>query len=91
MSKLLNIDEMLDCAREAKMPGAEEFIKQVEAMATNLGQQLASHLGVKSGDAHFEGVAFAGTCVGFYQKTEGQKCPEPLTNYDETEWGEEPE
>lgn len=86
MSKLLTIDEMLDCAREAKMPGIELTIANFEHLATVLARELAAHLGVEAGDAHFEGVAFAGTCAGFFPKAPGQPCPAPLDQYDPTEW-----
>lgn len=86
MAKQLNIDEMLDAARLAKMPGAEKFVAAVEGLANDLAQELAEHLGVDCGAATFEGVAFAGTCAPFYAKTPDQVCPEALRDFDATEW-----
>ena len=91
MAKQLTIDEMMECAKDAGMPGADAFIRGFENMATALAQSLAHHLHVTCGDASFQGTALAGTCAPFMPRKPGQPCPEPLAQYDESEWDDNEE
>lgn len=86
MSKLLNLDEMLECAERLNLPQSAKWKADLEQLGTTMAAAIADKLGVKAGDAHSEGPAFAGTCAGFFPATKGQECPSPLDEYDATEW-----
>jgi hypothetical protein len=86
MSKLLNVDEMLEAATLSNMPGAADLVALVEDFATELAARLGDHLGVDVGDAHHEPMAFGGTCAAFYAKHGNHVCPEALRDLDASEW-----
>lgn len=93
MTKLLKLEELIDCARDTKDPAlmvaADCFAAMLEAIGTELARKIADHLGVKHGPAKCEESAFAGTCAPFYAVEIGQPCPEPLRAYDDAEWSTE--
>ena len=92
MTKLLNLDEMLDCAREIGLPEADVWAGQLEAIGSTMAACIADKLGVIAGDASAEGVAFAGTCAPFNPAFDDQPCPEALEMFDpEGDWGSEGE
>lgn len=87
MTKLLNLDEMLDCAKEIGLPDADMWAGQLEAIGSTMAAGIADKLGVIAGDATAEGVAFAGTCAPFNPAFEGQPCPDDLDRFDpEGDW-----
>lgn len=90
MSKILTIDNMLDAAREDKVPGYESFKQQFEALAQELGEALAKHYGIRvTSDAEFQGTEFGGLCVHFGPAFDGQPCPDMIDFGDEGgDWGE---
>lgn len=90
MTKLLSLDEMLDCAREMGLPEAALWAGQLESIGSTMAAGIADKLGVVSSDATAEGVAFAGTCARFSPAYEGQPCPEALEPFDpDADWGPE--
>lgn len=92
MTKLLNLDEMLDCAKEIGLPDADMWAGQLEAIGSTMAAAIADKLGVIAGDASPEGVAFAGTCAPFNPAFEGQPCPDALDQFDPGgDWGSEGE
>lgn len=86
MTKLLNLDELLECAERLKLPQAAQWKAYLERLGSTMAAHIAGNLGVASGDAHSEGPAFAGTCAAFFPAVKGQPCPSPLDEYDSTEW-----
>jgi hypothetical protein len=88
MTKLLNLDEMLDCAKEIGLPQADAWAGELETIGSTMAAAIADKLGVVAGDATAEGVAFAGTCAPFNPAFEGQPCPDALDQFDpEGDWG----
>jgi hypothetical protein len=86
MTKLLTADEMLDVLLHIKHPKFNLLKAKMEQLADEIGELIAVSLDVDCGPASFEGSAFAGTCVPFLAKRVGQPCPEPLLQFDQTEW-----
>lgn len=91
MTKILSLDEMLECANLAKMPGAAEAIRTAELLATDLAERLARHFDITCGAASFQGVDLGGTAAPFMPKESGQACPAFLADYDPTEWSVRPQ
>lgn len=86
MTKLLTVDEMLDCAHLLSLPERERFKRAIEEIGTELAQLLAQRLDVKTGDANNEESALGGTCAPFMPSHNGQLCPYPLDLFDRDEW-----
>ncbi len=87
MTKLLNLDEMLDCAKEIGLADADTWAGQLEAIGSTMAAAIADKLGVIAGDAAAEGVAFAGTCAPFNPAFKEQLCPDALDQFDpEGDW-----
>lgn len=86
MTKLLTVDEMLDCARLLDLPERERFQKAIEELGTELAQIIAQRLDVKTGNANNEESAFGGTCAPFMPSRKCQPCPYPLNLFDRDEW-----
>ncbi len=74
MAKILNVDDMLVAATESEMPGASDFVRIVETIATGLAHSLANHLGVGTNFADFQ-PGFGGTCAPFFSIKPDQVCP----------------
>lgn len=88
MSYQLKIDEMLDALCNSDHPQAAQFTQLVEATADVLASAICQQLDIECEPATFQGAAFAGTCVPFRPKHEGQELPPELEGYDtEEEWG----
>jgi len=85
MTKLLTTDECLDVLAKIAPDYAMRAARLHETFTTMLAARIASTLNVVCGEAHQEGVDFAGCCVPFYAAFEGQTCPAELENYDPTE------
>ena len=88
MTKQINTDELLDILTEIDPDGVQQWQTQIEAITSQMAERVALLLNVQCGSASFEGTGFAGTCVPFWGRP-GQACPEPLKDYDETEWTDE--
>lgn len=92
MTKLLNLDEMLECAKGIGLPDADMWAGQLESIGSTMAAAIADKLGVIAGDASAEGLAFAGTCAPFNPAFERQPCPDALDQFDpEGDWGAEGE
>lgn len=87
MSKILDVNNMLDAASDSKMPDLESHINALEYAATNLAHALAKHLRVRlKEDATYQ-QGFAGLCASFGPAKKNQKCPPVLDEHDEGgEW-----
>lgn len=83
MSLQLNLDELLETLSEIESPEFQEIKEQVEAAANRASAIIANHFDCNCGEASFEGIAFAGTCVLFRPKYAGQDCPKGLSQYDD--------
>lgn len=82
--KILNVDDMLEAARDSNLPNYEEHVMKLEAAATALGLNLARHLKIKMrNSARWNGKGFAGLCVAFEPIRKNQKCPEVIHDNDE--------
>ena len=66
MPKIVTIDEMLEIMHQGRDPRADEFRIEVELLADKLAERLVlRYPTLVAGEATFEGLAFAGTCVPF--------------------------
>lgn len=89
MAYQLKLDEMLDALCNSGHPQALQFTQLVEATADILSSALCQQLDIECEAATFQGAAFAGTCVPFRPKHEGQELPPELDGYDnDEEWGQ---
>lgn len=86
MSKILTLDEMLECLQTMQHPMADGCKDFLEAVGNMMARAIADKLNVKSGRAEAAGPAFAGTAAPFYKKYKQQRCPSPLNQYDVEEW-----
>lgn len=92
MTKLLTLEEMIECARRIDPEGgelrdvADTAVRAIEAVGTTLAKCIAARLGVMAGKAEYEPEEFSGTCAPFYALQPGQPCPEPLRGFDDAEW-----
>jgi hypothetical protein len=86
MTKILTLDEMLECLRLINHPTAAACQALMESLGTAMAETIAAELDVVATDATFEGVAFAGTCACFSPAFKGQPCPQPLAPYDPGQW-----
>lgn len=83
MSKILNVDEMLEAAENSKMPGIEGHIDALEAAATALASDLAKHLKIEMRQpAEAMGEGFGGLCASFGPSKKQQKCPKVIDERD---------
>lgn len=86
MTKLLKIDEMLDVIVElCTEQESAALVGEVEQLADKLAEAIEKVTGFHAGAAHYEGSAFAGTCVAFYRKTADQPVPEVFEALDPNE------
>lgn len=83
MAYQLKIDEMLDALCNAGHPDARELTRATEALADRLSAAIATACNITAEPASFQGLAFAGTCVPFYPKFDGQEVPEMIAGYDD--------
>jgi hypothetical protein len=89
MSYLVNIDDMLNVARDIGLPQASDWKERLEALGTEMAQAIGTHLGINYGAAKHEPAALGGTCANFYQKEPGQPLPECLGGLDdESGWND---
>lgn len=92
MAFQLKIDEMLDALTNDGHPRSAELTRLVEATADILAAAICDKYDIVTGGASFQGEAFAGTCVPFYAKYEGQELPQEIAPYDdENEWCVDPD
>jgi hypothetical protein len=89
MSYLLKSDEIMEALQIADHPRAARLIAMVEGAVNCAAWDLAQHLGVKCGVGDFQGVAYAGLCVPFYQASEGQEMPDAIACFDDSEGWED--
>jgi hypothetical protein len=90
MTKLLRLEEMIDCLEMMdKADRAANYRLILEQIGQNIADELAGYLGVDCGTAHCEEEAFSGCCTAFSPKFAGQPCPWPLDQFDSEEWDDD--
>lgn len=88
----LNVDQLLEAANDSGLPGYEIYRDFLENAAQQLSDALAAHLGVKSGVADFQGMAFAGLCATFSPPDDNpeMKVPWQIAGHDSgSSWAQE--
>lgn len=87
MSKILNLDDMIEIARDLDLPSYDALVGQAEEAAGAVAAAIASALGVNFEPATWEGAAFGGLCSTFRPAVEGQECPDAIQQGDSSgEW-----
>lgn len=90
MTKSLTLNEMLDVIH---MTGDLEMYKAIAARLDAIGDEMGNHIAAKLdvdfGRTNTEPSAFAGTCGTFLPKFAGQPCPDPLDQFDPSEWNDD--
>jgi hypothetical protein len=81
MSKILDVNELLELAIACELPSCEEQVSAMEAAATALTEALADHLGINHTGANFE-PGFGGLCGVFQPKYKGQPMPPAMEDFD---------
>ena len=84
MSKVLTMEQILEAALAAKMPGAQMYVEIIENMTSLAAKALAGHLSIQASDAVWEGPTFGGCAASFGPLTEGDECPFVITHGDPT-------
>jgi len=78
MSKILNIDDMLEAAQKSNMPNYDSHVRNLEFVATRLARALAKHLKITCNTADWQGKEFGGIAAPFKPSFKGQKCPKVI-------------
>lgn len=87
MSYQLKIDEIMEGLNNSEHPHAQEWQRKLEALANEMAEVLAAHLGIVAGIGDFQGLDFAGLCVPFRPAFEGQEVPDAIADLDDaSEW-----
>lgn len=87
MSKILTMEQIVEAALAAKMPGAQMYAEVFENMTSLAAKALADHLSIQASEAVWEGPSFGGCAVSFGPLTEGDGCPLVIHHGDPTgEW-----
>lgn len=81
MSRVLDVNELLDLAADAKLPNLSAHVTAMEAATTLLTAAIAEHLGIAHTGANWE-PGFGGLCGVFQPKEEGQPLPAVMEEYD---------
>lgn len=81
------VKELAEFCCENDMP---DELRLIEAVCQMVGQIIARKLDIEvTSDANTE-PGFAGLCVGFGPKHDGQKCPDNLVEYDSgSDWAQD--
>jgi hypothetical protein len=85
MSKVLNVDDMLEVATQDNVKSAAYYVARFETLATNLAREIAKHHGIKIHPlgATWEGAALAGLCASFQPRKGSKKpCPPSIDHAD---------
>ncbi len=81
MSKILNIDDMLDIAVADGSPLMQALVTMCEASATALAEAIGAKFDIWVGEATHEG-GFGGLCATFQPNTPEQACPKEIDEGD---------
>jgi hypothetical protein len=81
MSKILDVNELLDLAQDIDLPHFEHHMQRLEEGARMLTAAIADHLDIAHTGADWE-RGFGGLCGVFKPKEEGQPMPEAMKEYD---------
>lgn len=88
MAYVVRIEEMIDAIERLDEATAEVYRRKVEAIADEIADELATRLGVIARLARCEPAAFAGCAVVFEPAFRGQRLPDTLEGFDNSdEWG----
>lgn len=79
MAHFLDINQM---AEECNTNGWTDLEQMLISITGLVADKIASHYGIAVVDDAKNEPGFAGLCVGFGPKEDGQKCPEALLQYD---------
>lgn len=83
MSKQLTLDEMLIAASNSNMPGLDRYVEHLEALALDLGGDLARHLDIEGPvECSLTAEEGGGIMGGFAPKFTGQPIPDVLKEFD---------
>jgi hypothetical protein len=89
MSKILDVNDMLDAAEDCELPERESLQTALELAANDLACALATHLDITMGqEAQYE-RGFGGLCASFEPRFPKQACPDAIDAGDPSgEWEE---
>ncbi|MBU1248084.1 MAG: hypothetical protein KKB70_05250 [Proteobacteria bacterium] len=82
MSKILNLDEMLDALGEAGHVEHAGLVSAVSLVGEKVAEVFANHFGVNSKGFSMEEMAFGGGSASFSPARQGQAWPKELDAYD---------
>ena len=82
--KLLSLEESLSAAQDARVPGIEHLISQVESVTEQIANALAQHLNISCRNTSFwDGKIY----TTFLPSQPGQECPALIHSGDPSgEW-----
>jgi hypothetical protein len=88
MSKLLTLPEMLEAAKDSRMPGHPTWVHLMETLTSQLAADLAKHLRVKAQTARFTNILDVAELEAEFEPNEPwHHCPEWIHRCDpEGEW-----
>lgn len=89
MSKILNINDILEAVIDAKLPSCDLRRRQLEWLTQSIANDLAAAFNIEAGPASWRGNDFGGLCADFVPKFLGQPCPKVIEDGDpEGDWGD---
>ncbi|MBB3268806.1 hypothetical protein FHW79_006482 [Azospirillum sp. OGB3] len=84
MAKIIDLDCLIQAARERGVPGVEECVRVIEEATSALAEEVAQRLGIVSTGATIDA---GGLLATFYATNASQPCPELIDAGDaEGEW-----
>lgn len=85
--KLLSLEDTLSAAQDARVPGIEDLVRQVESLAETVAESLAQHLNISCRNTSFwDGKIY----TTFLPSQPGQECPAVIHSGDPSgEWEED--
>lgn len=81
MARILDVNELLDLAKDIDLPDFDKHVSLMEQAAEVLTAAIADHLGIAHTGANWE-PGFGGLCGVFEPKEDDQPLPEALKEYD---------
>jgi len=81
MSKILDINNMLDAAADCELPELNRLLLSLEKEVDSLGDALAAHFDIVYRGSSYE-QGFGGMCGSFHPRHVNQECPDVIRTGD---------
>lgn len=82
MTKILNLDEMLEVLRGTDKESAARFERALVAIGTKMAEEICAALNLKAGQVTSEGSMLGGTACAFFLTSPDQPTPKAMVGLD---------